>query len=108
MRSSAHSALCPSGWSVVAGTLSLGSLVAFYSFVAQLVDPLSGAAELYTRAQRTFASIRRQQAVFALRPSITNSPVCADFLKEEWGLEFEAVEFGLGETWMTCPDNGLP
>jgi ABC-type multidrug transport system fused ATPase/permease subunit len=46
------------GWSVVAGTLTLGSLVAFYSFVTQLFDPLSGAAELYARAQRTFASIR--------------------------------------------------
>lgn len=63
------------GWSVVAGTLSLGSLVAFYSFVTQLFDPLSGAAELYARALRTFASIRQLQAVLALRPSITNSPL---------------------------------
>jgi ABC-type multidrug transport system fused ATPase/permease subunit len=82
------------GWSVVAGTLSLGSLVAFYSFVTQLFDPLSGAAELYTRAQRTFASIRQLQAVFALRPSITNSPVCAEFPTQQWGLEFAGVEFG--------------
>jgi ABC-type bacteriocin/lantibiotic exporter with double-glycine peptidase domain len=82
------------GWRVVAGTLSLGSLVAFYSFVTQLFEPLSGAAELYTRAQRTFASIRRLQAVFALRPSITNSPLRTDFPREQWGLEFTAVEFG--------------
>jgi ABC-type multidrug transport system fused ATPase/permease subunit len=85
------------GWGVLAGTLSLGSLVAFYSFVTQLFDPLSGAAELYARAQRTFASIRQIQAVFALRPSITNSPVPADFPSEHWGLEFKAVEFGYGQ-----------
>jgi ABC-type multidrug transport system fused ATPase/permease subunit len=81
------------GWSVVAGTLTLGSLVAFYSFVTQVFDPLSGAAELYARAQRTFASIRQLQTVCALRPSITNSPLCAEFPTEQWGLEFAGVEF---------------
>jgi len=82
------------GWSVVAGTLSLGSLVAFYSFVTQLFDPLSGAAELYARAQRTFASIRQLQAVCALRPSITNSPVCSPFPTQHWELKLTGVEFG--------------
>jgi len=92
------------GWSVVAGTLSLGSLVALYSFVTQLFDPLSGAAELYARAQRTFASIRQLQGTFALRPSITESPAAVDFPKERWELEFDAVEFGYGrETTLTVP-----
>jgi len=92
------------GWSVVAGTLSLGSLVAFYSFVTQLFDPLSGAAELYARAQRTFASIRQLQGMFGLRPSITESPAAVDFPKECWELEFDAVEFGYGrETTLTVP-----
>ena len=84
------------GWSVLAGALSLGSLVAFYSFVTQLFDPLSGAAELYARAQRTFASIRQLQPVLAVRPSITEALVCAEFPKQNWALEFEAVEFGYG------------
>ncbi len=92
------------GWSVVAGTLSLGSLVAFYSFVTQLFDPLSGAAELYARAQRTFASIRLLQGMFALRPSITESPAAVDFPEERRELEFDAVEFGYGqETTLTVP-----
>jgi ABC-type bacteriocin/lantibiotic exporter with double-glycine peptidase domain len=82
------------GWSVITGTLSLGSLVAFYSFVTQLFDPLSGAAELYARAQRTFASIRQLQAVWALHPSISDQSPCAQFPRQHWGLEFAAVEFG--------------
>ena len=82
------------GWNVVAGSLSLGSLVAFYSFVTQLFDPLSGAAELYSRAQRTFASIRQLQGVYGLRPSVTNPPVCIPFPCHDWALEFAAVEFG--------------
>lgn len=82
------------GWGVLTGTLSLGSLVAFYSFVTQLFEPLSGAAELYARAQRTFASIRQVQAVFALQASITNSLVPVDLKTEQWDLEFKSVEFG--------------
>jgi len=85
------------GWGVLAGNLSLGSLVAFYSFVTQLFEPLSGAAELYARAQRTFASIRQLQAVFALQASITNSPVPVDLNAEQWGLEFKSVEFGYSQ-----------
>jgi len=54
------------GKSVLAGTLSIGSLVAFYGFVTQLFDPLSGASDLYARAQKTFASIRQVQGAFAL------------------------------------------
>lgn len=82
------------GIKVVAGTLSLGSLVAFYSFVTQLFDPLSGAAELYARAQRTFASIRQLQAILDLFPSVRDLSVCADFPKRDWRLEFSGVEFG--------------
>lgn len=84
------------GCGVLGGTLSLGSLVAFYSFVIQLFDPLNGAAELYARSQRTFASIRQVQLVFALCPSITESPKHVDFPGEQWGLEFKAVEFAYG------------
>jgi ABC-type bacteriocin/lantibiotic exporter with double-glycine peptidase domain len=82
------------GSSVIAGTLSLGSLVAFYTFVTQLFDPLTGAAELYARAQRTFASIRKLQGVCALRPTVTDPPIGIPFPPHDWGLEFLAVEFG--------------
>ena len=58
------------GWSVLAGTLTVGGLVAFYTYLAQLFEPLSGVAETYARAQKTFASIRRVQAVLALEPAI--------------------------------------
>jgi ABC-type multidrug transport system fused ATPase/permease subunit len=43
--------------------LTIGTLVAFYSLLVQLFDPLSMAMEMYSRAQRTFASIRQIQAV---------------------------------------------
>ena len=83
------------GKSVLAGTLSIGSLVAFYGFVTQLFDPLSGASELYARAQKTFASIRQVQASFSLRPSVTNTAGALKFSMQDTAeIEFANVEFG--------------
>jgi ABC-type multidrug transport system fused ATPase/permease subunit len=58
------------GWSVLTNTLTLGGLVAFYTYLTQLFEPLSGAAELYVRAQKAFSSIRCVQATLATVPSI--------------------------------------
>jgi ABC-type multidrug transport system fused ATPase/permease subunit len=83
------------GERVVAGTLSMGSLVAFYGFVTQLFDPLSGAAELYARAQKTFASIRQVQSAFALRPLVTDSCAAVSLSKEHSArIDFAGVHFG--------------
>ena len=81
------------GWAVIAGTLSLGSLVAFSSFVTQLFEPLSGAAELYARAQKTFASIRQLQSIWAWCPSITDASRCIPFPNQDWSLNFTGVKF---------------
>ena len=84
------------GKSVLAGTLSIGGLVAFYGFVTQLFEPLSGASELYARAQKTFASIRQVQATFSLRPQRHQCRGGALMLSREHpaDVEFRAVEFG--------------
>ena len=83
------------GESVLAGRLSVGSLVAFYGFVAQLFEPLSGAADLYARAQKTFASIRQVQSALALCPSLANAPDAVHLPKHHRPqIEFAAVEFG--------------
>ena len=59
-------------WSALRGVMTGGGLVAFYSYVFQLFDPLSGALETYARAQRTFSSIRRLQSILALRPTVAD------------------------------------
>jgi len=83
------------GESVLAGRLSVGSLVAFYGFVTQLFEPLSGAADLYARAQKTFASIRQVQSALALCPSLANAPDAVHLPKHHRPqIEFAAVEFG--------------
>ncbi len=67
------------GWSVLTGALTVGGFVAFYTYLSQLFEPLSGAAETYARAQKTFASIRRVQAVLALKPAIKSCKTAIKF-----------------------------
>lgn len=83
------------GWSILSGTMTVGSLVAFYGFVTQLFEPLSSAAELYARAQKAFASIRHVQSVLALSPAITDAFDATIFTQEHsWQVDFNVVEFG--------------
>lgn len=82
------------GASLVAGSLSLGSLVAFYGFVTQLFEPLSGAAELYARAHKTFASVRQIQSVLALRPKVEESCDAIELaIDHQPKIELAEVEF---------------
>jgi len=55
-------------------TLTIGTLVAFYSLLVQIFDPLSTAMEMYSRAQRTFASIRQIKAVLEVVPAVKEHP----------------------------------
>jgi ABC-type bacteriocin/lantibiotic exporter with double-glycine peptidase domain len=82
------------GASVLAGTLSVGSLVAFYGFVTQLFEPLSSAAELYARSQKTFASVRQVQSALALLPRVENTPDSLHLPDDhDSKIEFAAIEF---------------
>ena len=82
------------GARALAGTLSVGSLVAFYGFVTQLFEPLSGAAELYARSQKTLASVRQVQSVLALCPKVKDAPDAALLSDDHQPkIEFAALEF---------------
>jgi ABC-type multidrug transport system fused ATPase/permease subunit len=83
------------GAGAVRGAMSTGSLVAFYGFIAQLFDPLSSAAELYARTQRTFASIRQAQSTLDLKPSVVDPTVPLYMPKAHTPeVEFQRVGFG--------------
>jgi subfamily B ATP-binding cassette protein MsbA len=83
------------GLRVVAGNLSVGTLVAFYGFLNQVFEPLSGLAELYMRAQKAFASIRQVQLALALKPTVENPHLAISLAKDHLGeIEFARVRFG--------------
>ena len=85
------------GWKALIGALSVGTLVAFYSFITQLFDPLSGASELYARTQKILASIRQVRAAFDLRPSIVNASTTGTLSQAHApSIEFVSARFGYG------------
>jgi ABC-type multidrug transport system fused ATPase/permease subunit len=70
-------------------------LVAFYTYLAQLFEPLSGVAEIYARVQKTLAGIRRVQEVLALEPAIKTHPTAIKFPADRpWTIELVDVRFG--------------
>lgn len=83
------------GEMVQLGTLSIGGLVAFYGLVTQLFDPLSGAADLYARAQKSFASVRQLKSGLELSPSVKNA-TAAVCLSREHPSQIDFAEVGFG------------
>lgn len=83
------------GEMVLSASLSVGGLVAFYGLVTQLFDPLSGAADLYARSQKTFASVRQLTSCLELQPSVTNAAatVC---LSQEHPSQIDFAQVGFG------------
>lgn len=61
------------GYQVVAGALSIGGLVAFYTFLSRLFEPIESITNMYTQYQRASASIRRVQEVLNEQPSIRDA-----------------------------------
>jgi ABC-type bacteriocin/lantibiotic exporter with double-glycine peptidase domain len=83
------------GWSVLTGSLTVGGLVAFYTCLMQLFEPLSAAAETYVRAQKTFVSARRVQDLLSLEPSIRTFPTAIRFPQDiPWTIDLADVCFG--------------
>lgn len=98
------------GWCVLSGTLTLGGLVAFFSYLMQLFDPLNGAAEMYARAQKAFGSIRQIQSALALRPTVRNSPCAVAFPEHcPWKIELSRVRFAYtGQDGLAIPSLHIP
>jgi subfamily B ATP-binding cassette protein MsbA len=83
------------GWSVLHGRLTAGGLIAFYTYLVQLFDPLGAAMEMYARTQKTFASIRYVRDVLAVAPAVKNAPWAVALPKEaRCELTFQNVRFG--------------
>jgi ABC-type multidrug transport system fused ATPase/permease subunit len=82
------------GKQVIAGTLSTGGLVAFYSLLIRLFEPLGNAVEMVSKAQRVKACCRRVLEVIETEPAITEPSrairIPADVRGE---LEFDNVHF---------------
>lgn len=82
---------------VLAGALTIGSLVAFYAYGTRVFDPITSAMELYARLQSVGASIRRVRELLDLEPSVPdNGTMRINSLHLHQGFKIENVSFSYG------------
>ncbi len=58
---------------ILAGVLTIGGLVAFYTYGTRVFEPVSSAMDLYARLQSVGASIRRVRELLDLEPTVRDT-----------------------------------
>jgi len=67
------------GYQVFTGVLTIGGMVAFYSYMGRLFDPLRAAVDIYSQLNRLGTNIRRILEVTEMAPSVPELPDAVDF-----------------------------
>ncbi|HEY2470923.1 MAG TPA: ABC transporter ATP-binding protein [Terracidiphilus sp.] len=82
---------------VVAGALTTGGLVAFYTYGTRVFEPISSAMDLYSRLQSVGASIRRVRELLALEPTVRDRGTKSlETTGLQHGFSLENVSFSYG------------
>ena len=89
--------LCYGGYQVMIGTLTAGGLVAFYGYTLQLFIPLYGVVDLYSKLQRTGASVRRLLEITEAHAILRDRPDARALEPSTSGaIELKDVSFSYG------------
>ena len=88
------SVLCFGGYQVIVGTLTAGSLVAFYGYTLQLFIPLYGVVDIYSKLQRVGASVHRLMEITDADEVLRDGPdALALPLNTSGAIELKEVSF---------------
>jgi ATP-binding cassette, subfamily B, bacterial len=82
------------GWLAIHGHITLGTFLAFSSYLAQLTGPVRMLTALVSIGQEARASVVRVFEVIDSRPTITDKPDAIELPADANGIEFEDVKFG--------------
>ena len=82
------------GGMVVAGVMTLGSFVAFYSYLGHLMWPMSAASWVFNLYQRGLTSMGRLNEIFDTDPQIMDRAPVPGQRITHGGIHFEGVSFG--------------
>jgi ABC-type bacteriocin/lantibiotic exporter with double-glycine peptidase domain len=85
------------GYQVFLGALTIGGLVAFYSYLARLFDPLYAAVEIYSRFNRLNTSVRRILEVLLMSPGVQESKDAVALMAPRGFVELKGVCFAYGD-----------
>lgn len=88
------------GYQVMIGILTLGSLVALYSYLSKLFSPIESFIGFYTEVQGSLASIDRVFQILDKKPSVREK-INAPLMPPIRGyVEFQNVSFKYGSDWV--------
>src|ERR1700733_9916438 len=82
------------GWLAIHGEVTLGTFLAFSSYLAQLTGPVRVLTSLVTIGQEARASVIRVFEVIDSKPTITDKPDATELPADANGIEFDDVRFG--------------
>jgi ATP-binding cassette, subfamily B, bacterial len=82
------------GWLAIRGDVTLGTFLAFSSYLAQLTGPVRVLTGLVTIGQEARASVLRVFEVIDSRPVITDKPDAIELPEDANGITFDDVKFG--------------
>ncbi len=81
------------GHQVVAGTLTIGTLVAFYNYLRRFFQPIQQLAEQFNIVQGAFASSERIFAILDEQPKVLDDPEGIELEEVKGEIEFKNVWF---------------
>jgi len=82
------------GWMALRGSITLGTFLAFSSYLMAMVGPVRSLAALVTLGQEARASVIRVFEVIDARPVVTDRPGARVLPPQDPGVEFGDVWFG--------------
>ncbi|MGP4113574.1 ABC transporter ATP-binding protein [Streptomyces sp. 4N509B] len=86
------------GWMATRGEITLGTFVAFSTYLAQLVGPVRMLTMILTMGQQARASVERVLELIDTRPEISEAPGAYELPADAAAtVEFDRVSFGYGE-----------
>ena len=85
------------GWLAVDGTVTVGTIVAFSTYVVMLQAPFRMIGMLMMMSQRSAASARRIYEILDEQPSIVDAPHAVDLVDPEGRVTYRNVSFEYGD-----------
>ena len=82
------------GWLAIHGSITLGTFLAFSSYLVQLVGPVRSLTNLVTIGQEARASVMRVFEVIDSRPVVTEKPGATVLPADASAVDFDNVNFG--------------
>ena len=82
------------GWLAIEGNITLGTFLAFSSYLAQMSGPVRMLTGLITIGQEARASVIRVLEVIDSRPVISDKPGAGPLPADAAGIEFDDAQFG--------------